>query len=291
MPTVVGIRFKPGTKMYHFDPGELRDLKVGEYVIVESARGREMGRVALPSTEISKEEVVGQLKMVLRRATSWDATEAAHYRAKEAEALERCREKAQEHGLPMKLISAEYNYDGTRLVFFFTAEKRVDFRVLVRDLARAFKTRIELRQVGVRDEAKLRGGIGGCGRELCCSTWLTEFNPVSIRMAKQQNMPLNPADISGLCGRLLCCLAYENQLYAETKKRLPRLKATVETPHGPGQVVGINVLKETVSVRLESETIVEVHSSELEGQERPPQRRGRGRRRGERGSHSRREKG
>ena len=137
MPTVVGIRFKPGTKIYHFDPGELRDLKVGEYVIVETARGREMGMVALPSMEIPKEEVVGQLKMVLRRATSWDATEAAHYRAKEAEALERCREKAREHGLPMKLISAEYNYDGTRLVFFFTAEKRVDFRALVRDLANA----------------------------------------------------------------------------------------------------------------------------------------------------------
>ncbi|MBC7224854.1 MAG: stage 0 sporulation family protein [Anaerolineae bacterium] len=263
MPTVVGVRFKPATKVYYFDPGDLLDLKEGEHVIVETARGREMGQVVLPPTEVPDEEVVGQLKKVLRRATAWDATQADHYRAREAKALERCREKVREHGLPMKVIAAEYSFDGSRLVFYFTAEKRVDFRALVRDLARTFKTRIELRQVGVRDEAKLRGGIGLCGRELCCRTWLSEFSPVSIRMAKQQDMPLNPADISGICGRLLCCLAYENDVYAEIKARLPKVKSIVETPHGPGKVVAVNALKETVSVQLESEAIMEVHASEL----------------------------
>ncbi|MGC8836966.1 MAG: PSP1 domain-containing protein [Anaerolineae bacterium] len=252
------------TKIYHFDPGDLTDLKEGEYVIVETAHGHEMGQVVFPPKEVPEEEVVGQLKKVLRRATAWDAVQAAYYRAREAKALERCEEKVREHNLPMKLIAAEYSFDGSRLVFYFTAEKRVDFRALVRDLARTFKTRIELRQVGVRDEAKLLGGIGLCGRELCCHTWLAEFNPVSIRMAKQQDMPLNPADISGLCGRLLCCLAYENDVYAEIKARLPKLKATVMTPHGPGKVVGVNALKETVSVQLESEAILEFSVADLQ---------------------------
>jgi cell fate regulator YaaT (PSP1 superfamily) len=241
------------------------DLKEGEYVVVETTHGCELGQVVLPPKEVPEEEVVGQLKKVVRRATAWDAAQAAYYRAREAKALERCAEKVKEHNLPMKLIAAEYSFDGSRLVFYFTAEKRVDFRALVRDLARTFKTRIELRQIGVRDEAKLLGGIGPCGRELCCCTWLSEFNPVSIRMAKQQDMPLNPADISGLCGRLLCCLAYENDIYAEIKARLPKLKATVMTPHGPGKVVGVNALKETVSVQLESEAIVEVSMAELQG--------------------------
>lgn len=277
MPTVVGVRFRPATKVYYFDPGDFLDLKAGEYVVVDTARGRELGTVVIPPREVPPEEVVGQLKKVVRRATSWDAAQATYYRAREEEALARCREKVEEHKLPMKLISAEYSYDGSRLVFYFTAEKRVDFRTLVRDLARIFKNRIELRQVGVRDEAKLLGGLGLCGRELCCCTWLAEFNPVSIRMAKQQDMPLNPADISGICGRLLCCLAYENDLYGEVKERLPKLKTIIETPHGPGQVVGINVLKETVSVQLESEAIVEVRPTELREPEKAPRRRRRGR--------------
>lgn len=264
MPIVVGVQFRPATKIYYFDPGDLADLKEGEHVIVETTHGCEMGQVVIPPKEVPEEEVVGQLKKALRRATAWDAVQAAYYRAREGKALERCQEKVKEHGLPMKLIAAEYSFDGSRLVFYFTAEARVDFRALVRDLARTFKTRIELRQVGVRDEAKLLGGIGPCGRELCCRTWLSEFNPVSIRMAKQQDMPLNPADISGLCGRLLCCLAYENDVYAEIKARLPKLKATVMTPHGPGKVVGINALKETVSVQLESEAIVELSMAELQ---------------------------
>lgn len=270
MPTVVGVRFRPATKVYHFDPGDLTDLKEGEYVVVETTHGCEMGQVVFAPREIPGEEVVGQLKKVLRRATAWDAAQAAYYRAREDKALERCQEKVKEHNLPMKLIGAEYSFDGSRLVFYFTAEKRVDFRALVRDLARTFKTRIELRQIGVRDEAKLLGGIGLCGRELCCRTWLSEFNPVSIRMAKQQDMPLNPADISGLCGRLLCCLAYENDVYAEIKARLPKLKATVMTPHGPGKVVSINALRETVSVQLESEAIVELSMAELQDVKKTP---------------------
>ncbi|MGQ9456923.1 MAG: PSP1 domain-containing protein [Anaerolineae bacterium] len=264
MPIVVGVQFRPATKIYYFDPGGLADLKEGDHVIVETTHGSEMGQVVIPPKEVPEEEVVGQLKKALRRATAWDAVQAAYYRAREGKALERCQEKVKEYGLPMKLIAAEYSFDGSRLVFYFTAEARVDFRALVRDLARTFKTRIELRQIGVRDEAKLLGGIGPCGRELCCRAWLSEFNPVSIRMAKQQDMPLNPADISGLCGRLLCCLAYENDVYAEIKARLPKLKATVMTPHGPGKVVGINALKETVSVQLESEAIVELSVAELQ---------------------------
>lgn len=264
MPTVVGVQFRPATKVYHFDPGDLTDLKEGDYVIVETAHGAEMGQVVFPPREVPEEEIVGQLKKVLRRATAWDAVQAAYYRAREDKALERCQEKVKEHNLPMKLIAAEYSFDGSRLVFYFTAEKRVDFRALVRDLARTFRARIELRQIGVRDEAKLLGGIGLCGRELCCCTWLSEFNPVSIRMAKQQDMPLNPADISGLCGRLLCCLAYENDVYAEIKARLPKPKTTVMTPHGPGKVVSVNALKETVSVQLESEAIVELSVGELQ---------------------------
>lgn len=270
MPTVVGVRFRPATKVYHFDPGDLTDLKEGDYVVVETAHGWEMGQVVFSPRQVPEEEVVGQLKKVLRRATAWDAAQAAYYRAREDKALERCQEKVQEHNLPMKLIGAEYSFDGSRLIFYFTAEKRVDFRALVRDLVRTFKTRIELRQIGVRDEARLLGGIGLCGRELCCRAWLSEFNPVSIRMAKQQDMPLNPADISGLCGRLLCCLAYENDVYAEIKARLPKLKATVMTPHGPGKVVSINALKETVSVQLESEAIVELSVDELQDVKKIP---------------------
>jgi len=211
MPIVIGVRFKPATKTYYFDPASLKDeLRVGDYVVVETARAREMGRVVTPAKEVPQTEIASPLKPVIRKATTVDLADAQHYADQEQEALERCRERVVASGLPAKLISAEYNLDGSHLTFFFTSEQRVDFRDLVRDLARVFRTRIELRQVGVRDEAKLIHGIGPCGRELCCATHLCEFVPVSIKMAKLQGLPLSPMEISGVCGRLLCCLTYEN---------------------------------------------------------------------------------
>lgn len=261
--TVVGVRFKRASKVYYFGLGSCDDLKVGDYVIVETSRGREMGRVVIGPQEIEDQEVVGELKPVERRATPADHLEAVRYQRREAQVLERCRAMVAEHGLPMKMVGAEYNCDGTRLVFSFTAEKRVDFRELVRELAKTFKARIELRQIGVRDEAKLLGGVGMCGRELCCRTWLSEFAPVSIKMAKHQNLPLSPMEISGQCGRLLCCLAYEDSFYVETKADLPKVGAMVITREGPGRVVSVNPLKESVGVQLESEAIIEVSAAEL----------------------------
>jgi cell fate regulator YaaT (PSP1 superfamily) len=249
--------------VYYFDPQDLTDLHSDEYVLVKTARGPEVGRVVIPPTIVSGEEVVGDLKPVMRRAQAYDLTQMAWSGKREQEALAKCAEMVAQHKLPMKLIRAEYNYDGSRLAFFFAAEKRVDFRKLVRDLARVFKARIELRQVGVRDEAKMIGGMGRCGRTLCCASWLTEFRPVSIRMAKQQDLPLSPAEISGVCGRLLCCLAYENEYYREVKAELPRLKARVDTQHGSGRVTQVNVLKQTVEVTLDSDVTVEVTVEEL----------------------------
>ncbi len=269
MPKVVGIRFKPVSKIYYFDPHGFEDLEAGDYVVVETARGREVGRVSTVPSEISDEEVVGQLKPVVRRATAWDLVQMQTFRDREQEALARCREKVAEYNLPMKMVKAEYSFDGSRLVFYFTAEKRVDFRLLVRDLAKIFRTRIELRQIGVRDEAKLLGGLGPCGRPLCCSSYLCEFSPVSIKMAKQQDLPLSPMEISGLCGRLLCCLAYENDHYCETKQKLPKVGEMIVTQHGRGKVVGLNVLKEAVEVELESEVTVEVAVSEVQPQTEP----------------------
>ena len=185
------------------------------------------------------------------------------FRAKESAALDKCRQKIAEYSLPMKLVRAEYNYDGSRLLFFFTSEKRVDFRNLVRDLARTFRTRIELRQIGVRDEAKLLGGLGCCGRTRCCSSWLNDFHTVSIKMAKQQNLPLSPMEISGTCGRLLCCLSYENDFYCEAKKNLPRRGEQVFTEHGPGTVKNVNVPKNSVIVLLENEVTVEIPAEDL----------------------------
>jgi len=263
MPLVVGVRFRPAGKVYYFDASGFEDLEVGEYVIVETVKGQEAGQVILGPREISPEEVVGQLKGVVRRAEAWELAQMQHYRTREHEALLRCREKVAEHGLPMKVVKAEYNFDGSHLTFYFTAERRVDFRELVRDLARTFKTRIELRQIGVRDEAKLMGGIGPCGRILCCAAHLTEFTPISIKMAKHQNLPLSPAEISGLCGRLLCCLAYEDEFYCQMQEKLPRVGEMVETPHGRGKVTGVNVIKGTISVELESEVTVEVPAAEV----------------------------
>ncbi len=261
MPKIVGVRFKRAGKIYYFDATGFEDLKVDESVVVDTARGRALGRVVAPPQEAS--EPSKHLKPIERRATPLDLSERERYRLQEREALERCKEKVAEHGLEMKLIKAEYNFDGSRLVVYFTAEKRVDFRELVKDLGRTFKTKAELRQVGVRDEAKLLGGVGRCGRVLCCATHLCEFSPVSIKMARLQNVSLSPAEISGVCGRLLCCLAYESETYRSLKERFPKVGTMVETPYGAGKVKSVNVLKETVEVELRGEVSMEVPAEEL----------------------------
>lgn len=252
MPVVVGIRFKDSGKTYYFDPNGIEALVQGDHVIVETVRGPELAKVAHPPRLVDPEEIVGELKPVLRRAEPIDFERLTQLNSRQDELLARCAEKIQEHGLPMRLVKAEYSFDGSRLTFYFTAEKRVDFRALVRDLARTFRTRIELRQIGPRDEAKLLGGIGPCGRLLCCATFLPDYARVSIKMAKDQDLPLNPTKISGVCGRLLCCLSYEHEQYVTVKSRMPRKGTWVQTPDGPGEVVGVNVLRETVIVALAS---------------------------------------
>jgi cell fate regulator YaaT (PSP1 superfamily) len=237
---------------------------------VDTARGEEAGKIVIAPHDVSDQEIVRRLKPISRRASAVDLMQMAYYQYREQDALERCQEKVQEHRLPMKIVRAEYSYDGSRLVFFFASEKRVDFRTLVQDLARSFKARIELRQIGVRDEAKLMGGIGRCGQTLCCSTWLTDFNPVSIKMAKVQDLPLSPMDISGVCGRLLCCLAYESDHYTEAKKRLPRRGKVIDTPKGRGTVTRLDVLKESVQVELENAEIAEFSHEELMAEPEPP---------------------
>ncbi len=252
MPVVVGIRFKDSGKTYYFDPNGIEALAQGDHVIVETVRGPELAKVAHAPRLVDPEEIVGELKPVLRRAEPLDFERLTRLNSRQDELLARCAEKIQEHGLPMRLVKAEYSFDGSRLTFYFTAEKRVDFRALVRDLARTFRTRIELRQIGPRDEAKLLGGIGPCGRLLCCATFLPDYARVSIKMAKDQDLPLNPTKISGVCGRLLCCLSYEHEQYVTVKSRMPRKGTWVQTPDGPGEVVGVNVLRETVIVALAS---------------------------------------
>ncbi len=266
MPLVVGVRFKSATKVYYFDPAGI-ELHVGDRVIVETVRAKELGTVVTPLREVADDEIVGQLRPVLGRATSMDLVNSEYHAGQEQKAVAKCREKAAEHGLDIKVVRAEYNYDGTHLSFFFTAEHRVDFRALVRDLARIFRTRIELRQIGVRDEAKLVHGLGPCGRPLCCAQHLCEFSPVSIKMAKQQHLPLSPMEISGMCGRLLCCLTYENDFYREAQAKMPRVGDTVRTSEGRGRVVEQNVLKESVNVQLESGALVEVALADLDGTE------------------------
>lgn len=264
MPEIVGVRFKPVTKVYYFAPGEHRDVAVNDPVVVETARGEELGWVKLPLRVVPDEEIKGALKPVTRLATPLDLALMEDYRAREAHALTRCRDKVAELRLPMKVVRAEYSFNGRRLLFAFISEQRVDFRELVRVLARSFKTRIEMKQIGARDEAKLIGGYGRCGRELCCTSWLTEFHPVSIRMAKQQDLPLAPSEISGLCGRLLCCLAYENEQYANFKKKLPKVGSQVDTPQGKGVVVGLNILTESALVELPNELTIEVEANEVQ---------------------------
>jgi cell fate regulator YaaT (PSP1 superfamily) len=278
MPLVVGVRFNPAGKVYYFDPIGYKDLGVGEYVVVDTSRGEEAGRIVIPPHEVSDQEIVRRLKPISRLASALDLTQMAYYQYKEKDALARCQERVHEHHLPMKIVRAEYSYDGSRLVFFFASEKRIDFRALVQDLARSFKARIELRQIGVRDEAKLMGGLGRCGRTLCCTTWLTEFNPVSIKMAKAQELPLSPMDISGVCGRLLCCLAYESDHYAEAKKKLPKRGKVIDTPQGRGTVTRLDIMKESVQVELDNEEIIEFSPEELLAEPEPPPKRSRRRR-------------
>jgi cell fate regulator YaaT (PSP1 superfamily) len=263
MPVVVGVQFEPVTKVYHFDPGSLLDLMIEDFVIVDTARGMEVAQVVEPPHTIADSDVIGEMKSVVRRATAWDMVQKDLWAHKEKEALAVCRAKAREHNLDIKLVRCDYNYTGGRLLVYFSSEARVDFRGLVRELARIFRTRIEMRQIGVRDEAKLLDGVGKCGRQLCCTSWLREFTPVSIRMAKNQQLPLNPEEISGVCGRLLCCLSYEDTLYKEQNKKMPKLGAEVITPQGIGRVRHIHPLKETVTVMLENKAFAEFSVTEL----------------------------
>jgi cell fate regulator YaaT (PSP1 superfamily) len=257
MPVVVGIRFKDSGKTYFFDPNGYDTLAQGDQVIVETVRGLELAKVAFAPHNVGEEAIVGELRPVMRRAEASDFERMRLLNARHNEVLARCAEKISEHTLPMRLVKAEYSFDGSRLTFYFTADKRIDFRALVRDLARTFRTRIELRQIGPRDEAKLLGGIGPCGRLLCCATFLPDYARVSIKMAKDQDLPLNPSKISGVCGRLLCCLSYEHEQYIQIKGELPRKGNWVQTPDGPGEVVAVNVVRETVTVELSGSSVQE----------------------------------
>ena len=248
MTRVIGVRFRPAGKIYFFSPGKY-DVKTGDKVIVETARGVEFGSVVLGLKEVEDDKITQPLKSVIRIATQDDIRKEEKNREKEKEAFNICLEKIRKHGLEMKLIDAEYTFYNNKVLFYFTADGRIDFRELVKDLASVFRTRIELRQIGVRDETKIRGGIGICGRPLCCHTYLTEFAPVSIKMAKEQNLSLNPSKISGVCGRLMCCLTNEEETYEELNSRLPSGGDHVTTPDGlKGDVQSVNVLRQLVKV-------------------------------------------
>lgn len=248
MVKVIGVRFRSVGKIYYFDPQGM-NISRGQHVIVETARGIEYGQVVLGNTDVSEEKVVPPLKSVLRVATPEDDRQEEENKKREKEALVICRERVAKHGLEMKLIDTEYTFDRSKILFYFTADGRIDFRELVKDLASVFKTRIELRQIGVRDETKIRGGIGVCGRPLCCSTYLSEFVPVSIKMAKEQSLSLNPTKISGVCGRLMCCLKNEEETYEELNSRLPGVGDWVTTKDGKkGEVQSVNVLRQLVKV-------------------------------------------
>ena len=249
MATVVGVRFKNAGKLYYFDPGTLWPA-AGDFVIVETARGLEYGQVITGVREVEDELITSALKPVVRIATKEDAIHAAENEKYEKEAYKICQHKIEEHKLDMKLVGVEQTFDNAKILFYFTANGRVDFRSLVKDLASVFHTRIELRQIGVRDEAKMLGGLGPCGRPICCGSFLGDFQPVSIKMAKEQNLSLNPTKISGVCGRLMCCLKFEQDHYESTRKRMPKIGKEVETPEGIGVVMDINVLKETLTVRI-----------------------------------------
>ena len=246
---VVGIRFKDSGKVYYFAPNGVK-ATTNDYAIVETARGVEFGKVCQANKMVSNNEIVAPLRPVLRIATEKDIKTHEENKKKEAEALKICQQKVTAHGLEMKLIEAEYTFDGAKLTFYFTADGRIDFRELVKDLASTFKTRIELRQIGIRDEAKFMGGLGVCGRQFCCSAFLPDFVQVSIKMAKEQNLSLNSAKISGACGRLMCCLRYEHEAYQEEIRLTPPVDSTVKTPDGTGVVIEISPIKGTVKVNI-----------------------------------------
>ena len=266
MVKIVGVRFRSAGKVYYFDPKEY-SMHPGDHVIVETSRGIEYGTVTGSIQEISEDKVVLPLRAVLRMASPEDIERVAQDREREREALKVCREKVRKHNLDMKVIDAEYTFDGTKLLFYFTADGRVDFRELVKDLASVFRTRIELRQIGVRDETKILGGVGVCGRPLCCHTFLSDFAPVTIRMAKEQNLSLNPVKISGVCGRLMCCLKNEEETYEYLNSQLPANGDTVTTPSGEqGVVTGVNILRQKVKVLFEdgdTKTVEEYDAAEL----------------------------
>ena len=253
MTKVIGVRFRTAGKIYFFSPGEF-EIKQGDHVIVETARGIEYGRVVSAPKEVDDDSVVQPLKSVIRIATEQDEKTVEKNRQKEKEAFKICQEKIRNHGLDMKLIEAEYTFDNNKVLFYFTADGRIDFRELVKDLAAVFRTRIELRQIGVRDEAKMLGGMGICGRKLCCNTFLSEFAPVSIKMAKEQNLSLNPTKISGVCGRLMCCLKNEQETYEYLNSKLPNVGEKLKTKDGVvGEVQRVDVLRQKVKLIVEDE--------------------------------------
>ncbi len=259
MVNVIGVRFQNAGKLYFFDPGAFWPTP-GDFVIVETARGIEFGEVVTPVREINDEQLTSPLKQVVRIATAQDVQHAQENKQNEKEAYAICQKKISEHKLDMKLVSVEYTFDNSKILFYFTANGRVDFRSLVKDLAAVFKTRIELRQIGVRDEARMLGGIGICGKPFCCAQFLEDFQPVSIKMAKVQGISMNPAKISGSCGRLMCCLKYEQDAYEELVRSVPKVDSFVETPIGKGMVLDVNILKGTVRVKLEDQTEIVIRT-------------------------------
>jgi len=272
MADIAGIRFQRAGKVYYFDPSGI-DLAVDDYVVVKTSRGLELGQVVIAPTQILDSELGEPLKPIIRKAESEDIERNQELEKKSIEALAECCRLIKKLRLPMKLLTAKYNLTGNRVIFFFSAAERVDFRELVRELTNRLKVRVELRQVGPRDEAKLMGSYGRCGRALCCSSFLSDFEPVSIRMAKEQDLPLNPMKISGVCGRLMCCLDYESELYRQMREQLPKKGQQVTTQLGTATVTGTNPLKETVMVELESGASVELPLSEISAEAEPHHKR------------------
>ena len=263
MSKIIGVQFQKNGKMYYFDANGI-EVQNNTFVIVDTVRGLDLGEVVLSPREMPALQETESLKKVVRIATEQDIQHGRDNRIKEKEAFEICQKKIAEHKLEMKLVSVEYSFDGSKVIFYFTANGRVDFRSLVKDLASVFKMRIELRQIGVRDEAKMLGGLGPCGRPICCGSFLSQFQPVSIKMAKEQNLSLNPTKISGVCGRLMCCLKYEQDHYEQTRKRMPKVGRTVNTPDGSGPVTELNIIRETVFVRLTNGDTSEIKEYPLE---------------------------
>ncbi len=262
MVSIIGVRFKDVGKVYYFDPGS-EELQIGDSVIVETSRGIECGKVAIANRQLSDDKVTVPLKKMIRKATDEDLAIVSENRKKEKKAFDICEQKIAQHKLKMKLVNVEYTFDGNKILFYFTADGRVDFRDLVKDLAYVFRTRIELRQIGVRDEAKILGGLGICGRPFCCNTFLGDFQPVSIKMAKEQGMSLNPVKISGTCGRLMCCLKYEQDVYTKLLKTTPKIGAIVDTPDGKGNVIDVNLITGILTVQLHKAPDAAPHTFEV----------------------------